>query len=238
MVQALPRLGVAERMACRLGGRARSRVRYPRHPSSVGAGELRGAVRRLARQPRRDGDRRLTARLQRPGHRVHATRVWRIGQREGVSLPRPRPRRRRQRPGAGLPPLALTPNQGWPNACLFDRTEAGQIVKILIGPDEHTRARLAIRVERHLGAGKVIATVAWVRRPRGAPEDLRSDHGPAGIAPAWLAAAAKETRTVDSAPGHPWQHGYAESVIGTLRDAGLNEAVFRSVEDARVVIES
>jgi putative transposase len=203
MVQELPRLGVSERMACRVVGLARSSVRYPVRPPAPDEGELRGAVRRLARQHRRYGYRRITVLWRRQGHRVHAKRVWRIWQSEGLSLPRKRPRRRRQRPGMGVPPRALTPNHVWTYDFLFDRTEAGQILKILIVLDEYTRERLAIRVERHLGAGEVIETLAWLLMQRGAPAYLRRDNGPEFIAHAlhaWLAAAAQKTRTVVHRP--------------------------------------
>jgi putative transposase len=241
MVQELQFLGVSERMACRVVGLARSSFRYPLQPPSSDEGELRGAVRRLARQHRRYGYRRITALLRRHGHRVNAKRVWRIWKREGLSLPRKRPRRRRQGPGVGLPPRALKPNHVWTYDFLFARMEAGQILKILIVLDEYTRESLAIRVERHRGAGEVIETLEWLLMRRGAPEYVRSDNGPEFIAQAlraWLAAAAQETRTVYIEPGHPWENGYAESFIGKFRDECLNEEVFRSVEDARVVIES
>jgi putative transposase len=240
-VRELQRLGVSERMACRVVGLARSSVRYPLHPSPSDEGERRGAVRRLAREHRRDGSRRITALLRRHGPRVTATRVWRLWKCEGLSLPRQRPRRRRQGPSMGLPPRALKPNQVWTSDVLFARTEAGQLLQSLIVLDESTRESLALRVERHLGAGEVIATWAWLLMQRGAPEYLRSANGPEFIAQAlhaWLAAAAQERRTVDIAPGHPWEHGDAESGIGKLRDEGLNEEVFRSIEEARVVIES
>jgi putative transposase len=241
MVRELKLLGVSERMACRVVGLARSSFRYPLHPSPSDEGELRGTVRRLAREHRRYGYRRITALLRRQGHRVNAKRVWRLWKSEGLSLPRKRPRRRRQGPSMGLPPQALEPNHVWTYDLLFDRTEAGQLLKILIVLDEYTRESLAIRVERHLGAGEVIETLAWLLMQRGAPGYLRSDNGPEFIAQAlhaWLAAAAQETRTVYIEPGHPWENGYAESFIGKLRDECLNEEVFRSIEEARVVIES
>jgi putative transposase len=199
MVRELQRLGVSERVACRVVGLARSSLRYPLHPSPWDEGELRGAVRRRAREHRRYGYRRITALLRRQGHRVNAKRVWRIWKCEGLSLPRKRPRRRRQGPSMGLPPRALKPNQVWTYDFLFDRTEAGQLLKSLIVLDEYTRESLAIRVERHLGAGEVIETLEWLLMQRGAPEYLRSDNGPEFIAQAlhaWLAAAAQETRTV------------------------------------------
>jgi putative transposase len=93
----------------------------------------------------------------------------------------------------------------------------------------------------HLGAVEVIETLEWLLIQRGVPAYLRSDNGPEFIAHArhaWLAAAAQETRTVYIDPGHPWENGYAESFIGKFRDECLNEEVFRSVEEARVVLES
>jgi putative transposase len=141
----------------------------------------------------------------------------------------------------GVPPRALKPNHVWTDDCLFDRTEAGQLLKSLIVLDEYTRESLAIRVERHLGAGEVLATWEGLLRPRGAPEDLRSDNGPEFIAPArpaWLAAAAQERRTVYLEPGPPWENGDAQRFIGNFRDECLTEEVFRSSEEARVLSES
>jgi putative transposase len=241
LVQELKVLGLSERLACGLVGLARSSCRYRPRPPPSDEEELRGAGRRLARRHRRYGYRRLTALLRRHGYRVNAKRVWRLWKREGLALPRRRPHRRRQGPGVALPPRALKPNHGWTYDCLFDRTGSGQLLKILIVLDEYTRQSLAIRVERHLGAGKVVETLARLCGRRGAPEYLRSDNGPEFIAhelQAWLAAAAQETRTVYIEPGHPWENGYAESFIGKFRDECLNEEVFRSIEEARVVIES
>jgi putative transposase len=50
----------------------------------------------------------------------------------------------------------------------------------------------------------------------------------------WLAQ--RGTLPVSIAPEHLWENGDAESCIGKGRDACLNEASLRSVEEARVVI--
>jgi putative transposase len=141
----------------------------------------------------------------------------------------------------GVPPRALKPTHVWRDAFLFDRTDAGQSVKSLIVLDADPRESLALRVERPLGAGEVLETWEWLLMQRGAPAYVRSDNGPEFIAHALhagLAAAAQETRTVDLEAGHPWENGDAESFLGKVRDEGLNEAVFRRVEAARVVSES
>lgn len=238
LAQELKVLGLSERLACGLVGLARSSFRYRPHPPSSDEEELRGAVRRLARRHRRYGYRRMTALLRRQGQRVNAKRVWRIWRREGLALPHKHPRRSRQGPRVELPQRAVQPNHVWTYDLLFDRTESGQVLKILIVLDEYTRESLAIRVERWLRAREVIETLERLYGWRGVPQYLRSDNGPEFIAQelqAWLAT--KATQTIDIAPGQPWENGYAESFIGKFRDECLNEEVFRSVVEARVVIE-
>lgn len=73
----------------------------------------------------------------------------------------------------------------------------------------------------------------------GAPQFVRSDHGPEVIALAgrgWLAQ--HQMTTVDIEPGCPWQNGYGERFNGTVRDECLNMHAFHSVTEARVVLEA
>jgi len=237
MVQELKSLGTSERLACGLVGLARSSFRYRPQPPAPDEEELRVEVLRLARRHRRYGYRRVTALLRRQGQRVNAKRIHRIWKSAGLAVPRKRSRRRRRGPAVELPQRAQRPNHVWTYDFLFDRTESGQVLKILIVLDEYTRESLALRVERRLGAREVIETLGQLFAQRGAPDYLRSDNGPELIAQelqSWLAL--RGTQTVYIAPGHPWENGYAESFIGKFRDECLNEEVFRSVEEARVVI--
>jgi putative transposase len=238
LVQELTALGLSERLACDLVGLARSSFRYQPPPPLSAEEDLRGAVQSLARRHRRYGYRRITALLRRQGDTVNAKRVWRLWKRVGLSLPRKRPPRRHTGPAGALPQHAERPNHIWTSDFLVDRTESGQMLKSLIVLEEYTRESLAIRVEKRLGAEEVIETLEPLFEQRGAAESLRSDNGPEFIAQplqAWLGARA--TRAVYITPGHPWENGYAESCIGKLRDECRNEEVFRSVEEARVVIE-
>lgn len=52
---------------------------------------------------------------------------------------------------------------------------------------------------------------------------------------AWLES--RQTHTAYIEPGHPWENGFAESFVGKLRDECLNQEVFLSREEARIVIE-
>ena len=103
---------------------------------------------------------------------------------------------------------------------------------------EYTRECHRIKVGRRLGSEAVIRALDGLFRRHGAPEYLRSDNGGEFIAArlkGWLAR--RGTQTVYVEPGHPWENGYAESLIGKLRDKCLNEAVFWGEKHAQVVVE-
>jgi transposase InsO family protein len=191
----------------------------------------------LAQQHRRYGYRRITALLRRGGERINHKRVWAIWKAEGLSLPRRRPRKRRA-PVPNRPTCATHRNHVWTYDFLFDRTERGQTLKLLTVRDEYTRECHAIRVGRRLDSAAVIETLRVLFGRHGAPAYLRSDNGGEFIAArlqVWLER--QGTATVHSAPGHPWENGYAESFNGKLRDECLNEEVFWHERHAQVVVE-
>jgi putative transposase len=83
----------------------------------------------------------------------------------------------------------------------------------------------------------VIEVLAHLVATHGAPQFIRSDHGPEFIALAvrgWLAR--HHMTTLYIAPGCPWQNGYGESFNGTVRDECLNMHAFRSVVEARAIL--
>lgn len=45
-------------------------------------------------------------------------------------------------------------------------------------------------------------------------------------------------KTLDIAPGSPWENGYNESFNGSLRDELLNGEIFYSLAEAKVLIEA
>jgi putative transposase len=178
------------------------------NPPAPAEEALQADVLSLARRHRRYGYRRITALLRRQGRPVHAKSIYRIWQRAGLALPRTRPRRRHKGPTAERPQRAARPNHVWTSDFLFDRTEAGHALQLLIVVNKDTRENLAIRVERRLAAGEVIATLELLLAQHGAPEYVRRDHGPELTAQAlqsWLAQ--RGSHTVSITPGHPWENG-------------------------------
>ena len=51
----------------------------------------------------------------------------------------------------------------------------------------------------------------------------------------WLAGLRSKTLYIE--PGSPWENGYCESFNGKLRDECLNQEIFYSLKEARIVIE-
>ena len=73
---------------------------------------------------------------------------------------------------------------------------------------------------------------------RRVPKYLRSDNGPEFIAvevQQWLGQMGIGTIYIE--PGSPWQNGHVESIHNRLRDECLNQEIFLSVTEARVVVE-
>jgi putative transposase len=231
--------GVSERLACQAVGLKRSTYRYQaRRVDEQEKAELRDRVVALAHRHRRYGYRRITALIRRQGKRVNHKRIWRLWRAEGLSLPRKRPRKRRLGPAGALPTRALYRGHVWTYDFVFDRTDKGVSLKILVVVDEYSRECLAIRVGRRLDSEAVIATLDALFGLYGMPEYLRSDNGGefiAGRLTEWLGRRRVKTAYIE--PGHPWQNGYAESFNGKFRDECLNEEVFWSEKHAQVVVE-
>jgi putative transposase len=88
-------------------------------------------------------------------------------------------------------------------------------------------------------SSRVIEVQARLISVHGAPQYLRSDHGPEFVATAllrWLARADIETALIE--PGKLWQNDVGESLNGKFRDECLSLEWFRNRTDATIVIES
>ena len=121
---------------------------------------------------------------------------------------------------------------------MFDRTDDGRTLKLMVVIDEYTRQCLAIHVARRIRARDAIDVFVDLMETHGIPEHIRSDNGPEMVAKQlrqWLARLG--TKAVYIAPGSPWENGYCESFNGKLRDELLNEEIFYTLREAQVIIE-
>jgi putative transposase len=236
----MAKLGVSERLACRVLGQHRSTQRKaPRGRADEAA--LTADIVALATRYGRYGYRRITAMLRDAGWAVNAKRVERIWRREGLKVPQKQPKRSRLwlSDGSCIRLRPEHPNHVWSYDFVEDRTHDGRKYRMLNLIDEFTRECLAIRVDRKLNSTDVIDILSDQFILRGIPGHIRSDHGPEFIAKAvreWIAAVGARTAFIE--PGSPWENGYCESFNSKLRDELLNGEIFYSLAEARTVIEA
>jgi len=233
------RLGVAERRACRVLGQSRA---TQRRVLCVAEDEPRLVARiiELARAYGRYGYRRITALLRREGWRVNTKRVARIWREQGLKVPRRQPKRRRLwlADGSCVRRRAERPNHVWSYDFVFDRTQDGRPIRMLVIVDEYTRECLAIDVARTLRSEHVLERLFDLFVRRGLPDYIRSDNGAEFTATAvreWLAKIGVKTLYIE--PGSPWENGYVESFNGKLRDELLNGELFYTLQEAQILIE-
>lgn len=232
-------LGVSERRACRVIGQPRASQRYrPRKPGKDH--RLRKRIRTLARQHPRYGYRRIWVLLRGKGWQVNRKHVQQVWREEGLQVLRRA--RKRRRLGTGEPGAARLrathKNHVWSYDFIMDETEDGRRLKMLPVLDECTRESHAILVDRRITADVVVALLAYLFSVHGEPEVMRSDNGPEFIAEAvktWLAQSGVRTLYIE--PGSPWENPYSESFHSRFRDECLNQELFTSLEEARVLVE-
>jgi len=203
----------SERRICRALGISRSAVRYEPQPR-LDEPALTSAIVGLAAQYGRYGYRRVHALLASQGWQVSHGRVMRIWRREGLRVPAKQPKRRRLWLNDGSC-IRLRPeraNHVWSWDFVFERTEDGRPIKLMVVIDEYTRQCLAIYAARRIRAKDAMEVFADLMSVHGIPEHIRSDNGPEMIAKnlrRWLARLG--TKAIYITPGSPWENGYCES---------------------------
>ncbi len=104
--------------------------------------------------------------------------------------------------------------------------------------DEFTRERLAIEVARKQSSRDVLRTLTGLMLRHGIPEYIRSDNEPEFVAKAvrdWLSRLGVGTLFIE--PGSPRENGYVKSFNGKNRDELLNEEIFTTLQEAKVLTE-
>jgi transposase InsO family protein len=175
---------------------------------------------RLAGQYGRYGYRRVHALLASQGWQVSHGRVMRIWRREGLKVPSKQPRRGRLwlYDGSCIRLRPQRPHQLWSWDFVFDRTDDGRTLKLMVVIDEYTRQCLAIHVARRIRARDAIDVFADLMETHGTPEYIRSDNAPEMVSKPlrrWLTRLG--TKAVYITPGSTWENGYCESFNGSTR---------------------
>ncbi len=194
-------------------------------------------LRALAAERRRFGYRRLGILLEREGVSMNKKKLFRLYREEGLAVRR---RRGRKRATGTRAPMALPdgPNQRWSLDFVADGLSWGRRFRILCIVDDFTREALAPVVDTSIGGHRMARELDLLIARRGRPHTIVSDNGTEMTSRAmleWTNRTGVDWHYI--APGKPQQNGFVESFNGKLRDECLNEEVFSTLAEARVVIE-
>ena len=227
---------VSQRRACDVLQVDRSMVRYKsRRVDDTG---LRAAIKRVSRERRRFGYRRVHVMIEREGHTVNHKKLRRIYREERLQVRR---RGGRKRALGTRRPMVLPdgPNQRWSLDFVSDAFTDGRRFRILTVVDDFTRENLALVADTSLSGQRVTRELDQVIVERGMPGTIVSDNGTEFTSMAilkWVQDTGIDWHYI--APGKPTQNAFIESLNGKLRDECLNETLFSSLADAKEVLEA
>jgi transposase InsO family protein len=177
------------------------------------------------------------------GWPVNVKRIEHLSSLEGLKVPPRRLDRGQKAFGTSefsawaLPALSRT--HIWSYDFVSVRLLNGSGFRVLNVVDEYTREALGSRVASSIGARDVTKHLAKLFEQHGRPSMLRSDNGRKFVAATvknWLRAQGVELVFIQKAS--PQQNCYVERFNGSMRDELLNGETFRTLTEARVVIEA
>lgn len=210
--------GVSQRRTCDVLQIDRSTVRYlSRRGDNV---ELRDAIKRVSRDRRRFGCRRIHVMIAREGFEVNRTKVRRIYREEKLLV------------------LADGPNQRWSLDFVSEALTDGRRFRILAVVDDFSRENLVLVADTSLSGQRVARERDRVIAERGMSKTIVPDNGTEFTSMAilkWVQETGVDWHYI--APGKPRQNGFIESFNGKLRDECLNETLFGTLRDARKTLE-
>jgi putative transposase len=223
--------GVSQRRACKVLEIDRSSVRYNSvRPDDV---DLREAIRRIAKERRRFGYRRIQVMLEREGIYMNHKKLRRLYREEKLQV---RKRGGRKRALGTRRPMVLPSriNERWSLDFVSDAFTDGRRFRILAVIDDYSRECLALVADTSLSGQRVARELDIIIARRGKPKTIVSDNGTEFTSMAILKWC-QETKVVWHyiAPGKPQQNGFVESFNGSFRDECLNETLFSSLAEAR-----
>jgi putative transposase len=226
--------GVSQRRACAVLAVDRSTARYITRRGDDA--ELRVAIREVAGERRRFGYRRIQVMLARRGITMNQKKLRRLYTEEKLQVRRRGGRKRALGTRKSLE-LPMAADRRWSLDFVSDAFTDGRRFRILAVVDDFTRECLALVPDTSISGRRVARELDAVLAVRGKPWTCVSDNGTELTSMAILAWT--QERGVDwhyIAPGKPTQNAFIESFNGRLRDELLNETLFSSLAQARVVL--
>ena len=231
------RHGISQRRACRVIGQARSNQFY-RNRKDRREG-LRLRMKEIANTRIRFGYRRVHVMLKREGWQVGRSQAYRLYREEQLQLRSKLPKRRKMVVQRQQRIQASAPGQVWTMDFVADEFGNGEKFRMLTVVDVFTREALAVDAGLRLRGENVVETLNRLVYRHGAPKYVFVDNGSeftGRLMDMW--AYHHGVRLDFSRPGKPTDNSYVETFNGSLRDECLNVHWFKTLTEAKHVLEA
>ena len=239
MVEAL-RTDYSMRQICEVLGFHRSNLYYA--PKSDPSEEvLRAEIEKLALQYPTYGYRRITQLLQRQGHTVGYKRVARLMKDANLSVAVKRLGFQTTTCVEGVPPyvnrletLEISRcDQVWVADITYVRLKGGFIYLSLL-MDVFTRMIREWQVSRHLTQPLTLTPLEEETLRHSVVEIHHSDQGVQYLSKAYVTTLQEHGVEISGARrGHPWENGYAERLIRTVKEEEVHLNAYENITEAR-----
>ncbi len=229
--------GISARRACKLAGLSEASWYYRAKPNPTNDA-IATRLCELAGERPAFGAPRMTVMIRREFGCVNHKRVERLYTQQGLQLPR-RPKRRRRGVQRVVPAeLPTAPGQRGSMDFVHDILADGRRFRMLVVVDDYSRECLALEVDTSITGQRVSRVLDRLRDEGRLPQVLVCDNGTEFTSRAmlmWTQRTARKLHFIQ--PGKPTQNAYCESFNGKLRIECLRQHWFKSLNEARQVIE-
>lgn len=226
---------LSERRACQLSGVSRTAYRYK--PASPKDGELRQRLVELAAKHNGLGYPMLHGMLKSEQLVVNRKRTYRVYAEEGLQL-RHRRKKKLDRPRMPLV-VPLGTNIRWSMDFVSDQLNNSRRFRVLNVKDDYSKELVGQLTAFSIGGHQVARFLDQLIEQRAAPDQITCDNGTEFTSKAmffWQKDSGVNLAFIQ--PGKPTQNAFVESLNGRFRQECLNQHWFRSLAEAREIIDA
>ena len=226
---------LSERTACQLAGISRTGYRYEAKSNDDQA--LRTRLKQLASEQSAYGYLLLHGILKAEGLVINKKRTYRLYTEEKLQI-RTKKRKKIQRPRQPME-VPFQANQRWSMDFVSDQLSHGRRFRVLNVVDDYSREMIGQLVSVSISGQQVARFLSQLIEQRGKPNRIICDNGTEFTSKAmffW----SKESNVALGfiQPGKPTQNAFVESLNGKFRNECLNQHWFRTLDEARVEIDT
>jgi putative transposase len=227
---------LSERKACQVAGISRSGLRY-RCKRPEQDTQLKEALLAKASQYPRYGYLMLHGLLKNEGLVVNKKRTYRLYTEAELQV-RTKKRKKLHRPRVPMIVPTRT-DERWSMDFLHDQLADGRRFRIFNIVDDFSRECIGQIVDSSISGNRVTRLLTELLKTRRNPKSIVCDNGTEFTSKAmFFWARDNQVKLSFIQPGKPAQNAFAESFNGKFRDSCLNQHWFRSLDEAREMIET